>query len=378
MASSGNHWNFGASAKQCLPVEHLRRVSMQVLTDVEQATPEWLTAALREAGVLDKGMAEQVEIDTSRPFGAIVAYLKVRYSSDAPMNAPSSLFLKVANPETHSKWPERGKREVEFYNAIPAADYSRLPVPRCYGAAFSLDGVHLLLENLADTNTILQHPFPPSEAQAEQVVDALAKIHAYWWNDKRLGVEMGRAAHQKTVFNDDENRFTAFADFLGEALWDERRSLFERVMAASSKLQIRLTKGNLTLIHGDAHAWNFLYPQQPEKSAVLVDWEAWDADVGIFDLAYLITLFWFPAHRARLEQKLVRRYYSKLVEYGVTDYGWDHSWYDYRHSIIRLLFRPIWWWHVRPTDAHWAEIWWPRLERVICAYEDLHCEELLA
>ena len=191
-------------------------------------------------------------------------------------------------------------------------------------------------------------------------------------------MNIGRAADQKTVFNGDEDYYPAFADFLGEALWDERRAIFERVLKAAPRLHQRLGQGDLTLIHGDAHAWNFLYPRDPNAPAVLIDWEAWDADVGVFDLAYLITLFWFPAHRARMEKTLVERYHEKLVANGVVGYSWDDCWNDYRHSVIRMLFRPVWWQHARPDDLHWGEIWWPRLERVICAYEDLHCEELLS
>jgi thiamine kinase-like enzyme len=348
-----------------------------LITDIAQVTPDWLTESLRHAGVLDRGCVVAVDQDTSKPFGAIVSRLTVRYDEDASADAPRKLFLKMANPEIHREYPGRGKREVEFYGAIPAADYGGLPLPRCYDAGFSDEGFHLLLDDLTDSHVILAHPLPPSRVQSEQVVDALARLHAYWWDDGRLGVSLGRSADQKTVFNGDEAYYPAFADFLGEALWDERRAIFERVMKAAPRLHERLRQGNLTMIHGDAHAWNFLYPRDNDTPAVLIDWEAWDADVGVFDLAYLITLFWFPAQRARMELELVRRYHERLVGYGVVGYSWDDCWQDYRHSVIRLLFRPVWWQHARPDDNHWAEIWWPRLERVICAYIDLNCEELL-
>jgi hypothetical protein len=348
-----------------------------VITDITQVTPDWLTETLRRAGVLTFGRVVTVEPDTSKPFGSIVSRLGVIYSADASADAPQKLFIKIANPELHQKYPGRGKREGEFYGAIPAADYSRLPLPRCYDAGTSDAGFHLLLDDLTDSHVILPHPFPPSGIQCEQVVDGLARLHAYWWDDERMGMSLGRSADQKSVFSGDEDYYPAFADFLGEALWDERRAIFERVLGAAPRLHERLQKGNLTLIHGDAHAWNFLYPHDPSAAAVLIDWEAWDTDVGVFDLAYLITLFWFPAHRARMEKTLVQRYHEKLVANGVGGYGWDDCWNDYRHSVIRLLFRPVWWQHARPDDLHWGEIWWPRLERVICAYEDLHCDELL-
>jgi hypothetical protein len=348
-----------------------------VITAIEQVAPDWLTTVLRDAGALDTGRVVNVASDTSQPFGAIVSRLTLTYSDDASGNKPTRLFLKLANPEIHQQWPGRGKREVEFYSAIPAQDYANLPLPRCYGAAFSTAGFHLLLDDLAETHISIAHPLPPSAAQCERVVDSLARLHAYWWDDARLGVSIGRSADQKTIYNGDEAVYPAFKEMLGEALWDERRDIFERAIQAAPRLHERLRKGNLTLIHGDAHAWNFLYPKNPAGAAMMVDWESWDADVGVFDLAYMITLFWFPAHRERMEKALVCQYHEKLMVYGVIGYSWDDCWYDYRHSVIRLLFRPGDWWYNRRDDAFWAEIWWPRLERVIYAYEDLHCEELL-
>jgi thiamine kinase-like enzyme len=351
----------------------------EVITAIEQVTPEWLTTVFDRADLLGGGQVQAIQQDTSRPFSALVSHLSVTYSGDVSNRAPRRLFLKLANPEIQRKWSGRGKREVQFYRAIPSDDYLKLPLTRCYDAQSSKEGFHLLLDDLTETHIVLRHPLPPSRAQCEQVVDTLAQLHAYWWNSPQLGVNMGLSAEQKTVFNGDEVFYPAFADSLGEALWDERRAIFERALEAAPRLHERLRQGNLTLIHGDAHAWNFLYPREgASRSAVLIDWEAWDADVGIFDLAYLITLFWFPAHRARLEQKLVRRYHSVLQAHGIKHYSFDDCWNDYRHSVIRLLVRPVWWWHARPEDEFWPEVWWPRLERVICAYEDLHCEELLS
>ncbi len=341
----------------------------EVITSVEQVTPEWLTAVLDRA-------------ELSRPFGSLVSRLTVTYKGDVSARAPHRLFMKLADPDTHEKWPGRGKREVQFYNSIRQGDFARLPLPQCYDAAISDDGFHLLLDDLTESHIALPHPFPPSLEQCRQVITTLASIHAWWWNNEKLGVSMGRSPEQKTVFDGDEDFFPAFADFLGEALWPERRAIFERVIDAAPRLHKRLEKGNLTLIHGDAHAWNFLYPRGKldyvgAKGAVLVDWETWDADVGVFDLAYLITLFWFPAHRARLEKELVQNYHFFLQTFGVRKYSFEDCWNDYRHSVIRLLLKPVWWCHAHPEDKFWPEVWWPRLERVLCAFEDLHCGELL-
>ncbi|MBZ0280132.1 MAG: phosphotransferase [Anaerolineae bacterium] len=348
-----------------------------VITDTTQVTPEWLTETLRRANVLPQGQVVSVDQHTSRPFGSVVSRLKLSYSDDAPSDAPPRLFLKLAEAENHQQHPERGRRESEFYGIVPVADFARLPLPRCYSAAHSTAGFHLLLDDLSETYVTIPHPLPPNQRQSEQAVDALAMLHAYWWDSPKLGQELGTPPEEKSIFFGVEQHYPAFADFLGDALWAERRGIFERVLANKSKLTMRLaSRSALTLVHGDAHAWNFLYPA--EGTACLVDWEAYDVDVGISDLAYLMTLFWFPAHRARDEMRLVRRYHEQLIANGVKRYDWAVCWDDYRYSVIRLLFMPIVWWHEKQDSDFWAELWWPRLERVLCAFEDLGCEALLS
>jgi thiamine kinase-like enzyme len=348
-----------------------------VVTRAEDITPEWLTTHLRKAGTLDHGEVISVEKNISQPFGSIVARLTISYSANAPETAPQRLFLKYANADSHREHPERGRNEIHFYRF--AGNSPDLPIPRCYDATYSDEGFHLLLDDLAHTHFQIAHPLPPHQPQCEQLVDALARLHAHWWDDPRLGVEIAVPLSDKSLFMGGETIFPEFADMLGDRLWDERRQIFERVIAAAPKLVKQFTnQKDVTLIHGDAHAWNFLYPHDADKHlAMLVDWEAYGVDVGPFDLAYMIGLFWFPAHRARAEYGLVRRYHRRLLEHGVIGYGWADCWHDYRFSVIRTLFMPVLWWNMSRDSDFWPELWWPRLERVLCAFEDLHCDELL-
>jgi hypothetical protein len=47
--------------------------------------------------------------------------------------------------------------------------------------------------------------------------------------------------------------------------------------------------------------------------------------------------------------------------------------YDYRFAVIGYLFYPIWQWSTDHPDF----IWWHHLERLMLAFQDLGCEELL-
>ena len=234
---------------------------------------------------------------------------------------------------------------------------------------------HLLLDDVSLTHGPLQLGLPPDRSQADLAIQTLAAVHALWWNSPNL-VRFGSLP---TVESDAEHiladRWGEFVNQMGDRLSPAHRAIYERVMAAWPQVSRRYVEtGHWTLSHGDAHVWNFLYPHQPGLPAYLVDWEALGIKLGTDDLAYMMTLFWFPERRARLEEPLLREYHTHLLERGVRDYSWAQCWEDYRLSVIRMVFQPIWWWS---TD-HPAWLWWDRMERVVLAYEDLSCEELLS
>jgi hypothetical protein len=105
----------------------------------------------------------------------------------------------------------------------------------------------------------------------------------------------------------------------------------------------------------------------------LIDWDAWRVDVASDDLAYMIALYWSPERRRRLERRALERYHATLVAHGVRGYDFDALWKDYRLSVLWQITAPVW------QAAHklgpW--IWWPSLERVMVAVDELDCTEFL-
>jgi thiamine kinase-like enzyme len=349
----------------------------EVITHADQATPEWLTAVLYQNGCLPQGHVVAVHRKPSSPGFSTIVPLELSYSDDAPASAPARLVLKLAGAGDLST----GKEEVEFYTRIAAA-MSDPPVVHCYDAIYSEKNgrAHLLMEDLSETH--VSHPpsmLPPPQAHAEQIVDALARIHAYWWDHPRLGRGVGvvpTATSLGTEMAENERRWRAFADLLGDRLSIERRGVYERVLASFLPVQLRrLAEGkDLTLIHDDPHSGNFLYPRDPGKHTLrIIDWKSWRIAAGASDMAHMMAVFWFPERRAWPEQDLLRRYHRRLLEGGVQAYSWESCWYDYRFAVIGYLFYPIWQWSTDHPDF----IWWHHLERLMLAFQDLGCEELL-
>ena len=357
------------------------------LTNTDQATPKWLTGVLQKKGVLPHGEVVRVQQKPAQPLiTSLITHLELSYSDDVPSSAPTRLFLKVAKPDLDRQISSHlGKNEVEFYNTTVAL-MTDPPVVRCYDAVYSAETGrwHVLLEDVSDTHFQTEWPLPPSQPHCEQVMACLAKFHAFWWEQSRLGHGIGELlteASLRETFRDLEQRCVAFVDFLGDRLSLERRNIYEKVLASLPYVWQRYwrdrvaTGRGLTLIHGDAHLWSFMYPHNPSTDTIrIIDWQSWRIRRGTDDLAYMIALHWYPERRHALERDLIRLYHTELLRQGVKNYDWDECWHDYRLSAIGNLFVPAWYW----STKLWAGLWWPHLERAMLAFQDLQCAELLA
>ena len=106
----------------------------------------------------------------------------------------------------------------------------------------------------------------------------------------------------------------------------------------------------LTLIHGDYHPAQMFFPLDepvdrpvdrpvngPAESAgrfAVIDWEAVHVGNGGEDLARIIALGLTTEQREHGEERLVRLYHEILREHGVTGYGLDRCWLDFRRGLL--------------------------------------------
>lgn len=358
-----------------------------VLTALEQANPEWLTTTLRREGVLARGhvvAVAQEEVDSSSQ----VAHLTLTYTPDAVASAPTRLLMKIADPDLERRMPQRNVREVHFYRIVaPLA--GDLTVVRCYDAAYrhaDVDQFHLLLADPSATThrSYRYSAAPPTRAQCEMIVDALARLHARCWDDQRVKAGLdgqppvewhtGLATEGFARWIDDT--LPRFLDDLGERLPSSRQALYRHIgrHLPPRLLERQARNENLTLTQGDVHLGNFLYPRDPMVDyPYIIDWKRASFALGAGDLAYMMALSWFPAIRAQWERPLLERYHRRVSEYGVTGYGWADLWDDYRVSVLKHLFEPIWGWSVRQNTL----IWWNHLDRISHAIDDLRCIDAL-
>jgi hypothetical protein len=232
---------------------------------------------IREGAAVKQPLWATISI-TSR-----LARFSLSYSDDAPKSAPSRLFLKIAKPDFNAALSARvWKNEVAFYTTVVGAMSAPATV-RCYDAVYAPETgkAHLLIEDVSETHFQPEWPLPPSKLDCEHVMECMAQLHAWWWEHPRLGKDIGQLPTEeafKVGIGETERRVHAFVDFLGDRLSVDRRKVYDKVLAALSRLfgqhrRRRLSERKaFTLVHGDATLWNFLYPHDADKDHVPCDW----------------------------------------------------------------------------------------------------------
>jgi hypothetical protein len=341
---------------------------------------------------------------SSRPndaFNSAISHLELTYSADAPSSAPKRLLLKLNR--NHD-----GALEVSFYRLI--ADEARgLPIfARCFAAAHDIatGDSYCLIEDLSQSHVtpvtrseVLAGRGVPTDAQLDGIVDATARFHAAFWEHPRLRraadeLEAGRpwwlqdVAKVRPWFRDDayhrqhvtrrEQEWAAFIAAVGDWFPSELRVLYERALANLPILWERYLGRrvadlrHLTMSNGDSYFAQFLCPRDPTSETTrIIDFQDASANLGAYDLVYLFATFWTPEqrHERDREMGLLYRYLDRLHLYGVRDYTWGNLSTDYRLMIAYMIFDPIW----NQTSGSSKNYWWPKLQCLVAAYQDLNC-----
>ncbi|HEX7976759.1 MAG TPA: hypothetical protein VF498_20295, partial [Anaerolineales bacterium] len=159
-----------------------------------EPNPAWLTNLLHDSGVLPSGVVAAIEITPTGAFNSRTGFIRLCYSADAPLSAPTRLVFKSNTPAAWSIIA--GADEVHFYRlAAELADHPRV-IPPCCAAEYdrSSGESFLLLQDLSETHappitrseqiSILRGM--PLAVYQQAVIDTLAAFHGYWWDHALL------------------------------------------------------------------------------------------------------------------------------------------------------------------------------------------------
>ena len=341
----------------------------------EDISATWLTNRLRENGYLPTGMVQSLTIAKLQKEHLAVA---VSYSSDVSALLPRNFILK---------WYGRnypyGVREGEFYKRV-AIQMPNPPVPSCYDVLIdnTTYQTQVLLADVSATHTLAAaiggHQI---ETALASIFDAYADFHAYWWNHPLIsqadfirsdGIGVSHAATSIVAIS--ENR-TLFSQEIAPRFFEQHHGklpnawkeiCFQAIEVWANLFSARVEQGRaLTLIHGDAHLNNVLFPKNPRvHTPILIDWEGWIRGIAIWDLARILTYCVHPSKRQFLDKSLLKRYHARLVDLGVDNYSFQNCINDFQLCIVANI----------PHAMAWTGL--THLEHTLSAFAAWDCQTL--
>jgi len=353
-----------------------------VITKPEQVTPAWLTAVLRQKGVLPNGRVQAIRRETFNSTNARMTRLHLQYENATATSLPASLMLKIVRSEPG----DFGASEVDYY-LRDYIDLPQAPLVSCYHGAYDADQCvyHLLL---ADLTTTYQENWekPLTLAYGRALAEALATLHSHWWGTERLQKTGINWPYTQQIDRHLENITPGLAPLLAATKGEiptEWESRLRRILEQHPRaMRQRMTEDtHFTLIHGDVNPGNILSPKSGETPLYLIDRQpfSWSFThwLGVFDLAYPLGLWGDPLLRRKLEMDILRHYHTCLQQRGLTDYSWTQLLQDYKLCLLQLVYNPLAW-CAEPEDVQrmkWA--WLPQLKRAMTAVTDLDCLDIL-
>ncbi|MFC1759837.1 hypothetical protein ACFL2H_13905, partial [Planctomycetota bacterium] len=156
--------------------------STDVITDRNQVTTDYVSCVFNHAlETQNRVVAVREIVNRDSATGAVAAF-EVNWKDDSDQSVPHRVFLKVADVY-NGKVPW----ELIVYRDL-LTDTPNLPLVRCFDGCFdaTCQKYHLLLEDVSMTHRAMRSGLPPTFAESQGVVSALAAFHKRWWGSETM------------------------------------------------------------------------------------------------------------------------------------------------------------------------------------------------
>jgi len=327
-------------------------VNSLLTPDPARIDPDWMTRALRRAGVLREASVVDV---TRAPVGNGLVGDSYRftltYDHHEP-GAPASVIGKFPAADPASRRSGSAHllylREVSFYREL--ARTVAIHTPRPYVAEIDpqTDDFTLILQDLAPARQGDQLAGCSLE-DARTALSEAAALHAPRWGDPALET-LDWLAIRPAGLNPTINEMLPpiiglFKERYHGALEPQFIALVEKLPQALAR-SLDDRSSPRTVQHADFRLDNVMFDVNGgERPMATLDWQTLVIGPGAVDVAYFLSAAIDPAERRQHEQELVRFYHAELIRRGVAGYDWDQCWRDYRrytlHGILMGVFSAL-------------------------------------
>jgi len=284
---------------------------------------EWLSAALHDSS--DAATANRISQIRIRPVTSAVNLMgevsRIFIDWDeSGARLPATVIAKLPsrNPENRALGLGMGWYEAEhrFYRDLAA--HVGLRIPACLFTAADPDTGRyvVLLEDLASLTRVDQLD-GLDLARTERTIDALAAMHARWWNNPQLPLvdwlPVGLGEPLRVFGQLMELAWPQFVDATADVLTDADRYVAERFVAGFDAIVDFTLDADWTLIHRDFRVDNMFFDG---LDPVVFDWSTVGRGGAFYDVAYFLAGGLEIADRRLHWDRLLSRYVARLDEAG--------------------------------------------------------------
>jgi aminoglycoside phosphotransferase (APT) family kinase protein len=290
---------------------------------------------------LPRSVADLDAASLSRLMGRTVTSVSVTSGDDGTSSrarlalsgsdVPASVFVKMPARAAGTRYiGELGRlahTEVRFYQQIAPM---LTGVPHCHAAAFDplTGGFVLVLEDLAERDCEFPDTLHPlSAAQAGQVVELLARLHARYWERPHAWTYTASGDHTslltRTLLNNSARRLAGRTTLAIE----DGRFIIDNYRAVARLID----RGPHTVMHGDAHPGNVYFHA---GGAGLLDWQAVRRGHPGRELAYTLVTSMTSEERRSTQRDVLDGYRQALVAAGGPELDRDELWLRYRQGAL--------------------------------------------
>jgi Ecdysteroid kinase-like family len=235
--------------------------------------------------------------------------------------------------------------EVRFYQDIGLTNPLRPARP--YFAAFD-ETTHdfvLVLEDL-DRLRVADQIVGCTVADAETVIDAIARHHAYWWESDRFASlpwlkTRATPPFPKFSISNFEAAWPPFIEIVGGDLSPALHAFGERFPSMIPWFCQELTRPPQTFLHGDLRLDQMFFAVgADDQSLTALDWQMTAKGRGCYDVGYFLSQSLTTDIRRDRENQLIERYAERLAERGI-DYPAGELRRDFRLTVAWCFIYPV-------------------------------------
>jgi len=295
---------------------------------------------------------KNVILDNNKLKGGFIADV-VSFNIITKTNNNHHLILKYENKDINNlsimaKQLQLYDREYYFYNNI--SKYVNINIPKFYNLLLDENNNNcgIILENLFNKN--YKNNINLNEVEIEvslKIIDKMSQLHSKFWN-KDL-----KTLYPKLKYSIDECFNPFFNNFINEKydefvnkwsciLNEKQLNYCSNIKNNFNKIQERLSKNNITFIHGDIKSPNIFYDISNNYDPYFIDWQHCAIGKGCQDLIFFI-IESFDITKLHIIYPLFKNYYyMKLLENNI-----NYLYEDYNNDIIDAIcyvpyFTAIW------------------------------------